>query len=181
MTDKQTVRVQQVEQTRIWFQDALDQLLQQMPYSQITVTALATRAGLSRRTFYRHYQTVDQVLSQLITFKVVQLFAAISDAQPRHFLELVYAYFEYWQRHVNFLRSLDDNQLFPQLLGALTAATPDSLLARMFPQSEPYIYAFAAGGIWNMLVSWLQAGAHDAPSEMAAKAHLVTKHLVAIM
>lgn len=51
----------------------------------------------------------------------------------------------------------------------------------MFPQTEPYIYAFAAGGVWNLLVTWLEAGATDAPAVMAQKARLVAKHLVAIM
>lgn len=181
MTDKRPVRVQQVNQSREWFQEALSQLLQQTPYQQITVSALATRAGLSRRTFYRHYETIDQVLTQLIATEVAQLFTTINDAKPRHFQELVYVYFDYWQAHVNFLRSLKDNQLLPQLLTALTAATTDSLLARLFPQSEPYIYAFAAGGIWNMMVAWLRAGAVDTPDVMAQKALLVAKHLVAIM
>ena len=70
MTDKPTVRVQQVDQSLEWFQQALAQLLQQLPYAQITVSALATRAGLSRRTFYRHYESIDQVLNQLITHEI---------------------------------------------------------------------------------------------------------------
>lgn len=71
------------------------QLLQQVPYQQITVSALATRAGLSRRTFYRHYASIDQLLDELIDVEVTQLFRTIQDAQPQHFQEVVYAYFDY--------------------------------------------------------------------------------------
>lgn len=181
MTDKQPIRIQQVNQSREWFQEALGQLLQQTPYQQITVSALATRAGLSRRTFYRHYEIIDQVLTQLITAEVTQLFTTIKTARPRHFQEVVYVYFDYWQSHLKFLRSLETNHLLPQLLTALTDATNDSLLAQMFPQTEPYIYAFAAGGIWNMMVAWLRDGARDTPDVMGEKAMLVAKHLVAIM
>jgi AcrR family transcriptional regulator len=181
VTDKATIRVQQVAQSREWFQQALALLLQKTPYHQITVSALATRAGLSRRTFYRHYETLDQVLNQLITSEVAQLFAYINAAKPQHFQELVAVYFDFWQSHLNFLKSLKANNLLPQLLTALTAATQDSLLARMFPRTEPYIYAFAAGGIWNLMVAWLQAGAVDTPAVMAQKAQLIAKHLVAIM
>ena len=94
---------------------------------------------------------------------------------------MVYAYFQYWQAHLDFLKSLAANDLLPQLLAVLTQATNESLLAKMFPQTEPYVYAFAAGGIWNLMVAWLQAGASDSPAVMAQKARLVAKHLVAIM
>jgi AcrR family transcriptional regulator len=181
VTDKPIVRVQQVDQTHEWFQEALAQLLQQMPYQQITVSALANRAGLSRRTFYRHYVSIDQLLEELLGAEVAQLFKAIQKAHPKHFQEVVYAYFAYWQARLSFLQSLAVNHLLPRLLTVLTQATNDSLLALMFPQTEPYIYAFAAGGIWNLMVAWLQAGAVDAPAVMAQKARLVAKHLVAIM
>ena len=181
MTDKPIIRVQQVDQTHEWFQEAMAQLLQQVPYQQITVSALATRAGLSRRTFYRHYASIDQLLDELIDVEVTQLFRTIQDAQPQHFQEVVYAYFDYWQARLGFLQSLAANHLLPRLLTELTQATNESLLARMFPQTEPYIYAFAAGGVWNLLVTWLEAGATDAPAVMAQKARLVAKHLVAIM
>lgn len=181
MTDKPTIRVQQVDQSLEWFQQALAQLLQQVPYTQITVSALATRAGLSRRTFYRHYESIDQVLNELIATEITQLFKNIQKAKPQHFQAVVYAYFDYWQAHLDFLKSLAANDLLPQLLTALTQATNESLLAKMFPQAEPYIYAFAAGGIWNLMVAWLQAGANDSPEVMAQKARLVAKHLVAIM
>ncbi|MCI1894259.1 MAG: TetR/AcrR family transcriptional regulator [Lactobacillus sp.] len=181
MTDKSTRRVQQVDQSLAWFQQALVQLLEQEPYPKITVSALATRAGLSRRTFYRHYESIDQVLNQLIAAEVAQLFKRIQKARPQHFQEVVEVYFDYWQAHLGFLRSLATNHLLPQLLTALTQATHDSLLAKMFPQTEPYIYAFAAGGVWNLMVAWLQNGATDTPEVMAQKARLVAKHLVAIM
>lgn len=181
VTDKSIVRVQQVDQTHEWFQEALAQLLQQTPYQQITVSALATRAGLARRTFYRHYVSVDQLLEEMLGAEVAQMFKAIQKAHPKHLQEVVYAYFDYWQARLSFLQSLAANHLLPRLLTVLTQATNDSLLARMFPQTEPYIYAFAAGGIWNLMVAWLQAGAVDAPAVMAQKARLVAKHLVAIM
>lgn len=41
---------------------ALLQLMEQQPYSEITVTDIAKRAGVSRMTYYRHYQSKDDVL-----------------------------------------------------------------------------------------------------------------------
>lgn len=180
MTDK-LVRQQQIDQSRHWFEEALRQLMLQTPYPQINITMLAQRAGLSRRTFYRHFNSIDAVLDRLIQSEVHGLFEAINATHPRHFQEVVAAYFTYWQQHLAFLQSLSQNQLLPRLLFFMTEATESSILAQLFSKSEPYVYAFAAGGVWNMLVVWLRDGATDSPATMASKAHLIAQHLQVVM
>ena len=48
------------------FQHALLQAMQQLPYPEITVTALCSQTGLSRKTFYRLFENKDDVLNALI-------------------------------------------------------------------------------------------------------------------
>ncbi|MBC5585175.1 TetR/AcrR family transcriptional regulator [Eggerthella sp. NSJ-70] len=45
---------------------ALVELLGEVPYRQVTVTMLAARSGYSRRTFYRHFDSVDAVMEGLM-------------------------------------------------------------------------------------------------------------------
>lgn len=45
---------------------ALLQLMEQQPYSEITVTDIARRAGVSRMTYYRNYSSKDDILIQHI-------------------------------------------------------------------------------------------------------------------
>lgn len=45
---------------------ALLQLMEQMPYSEITVTDIAKRAGVSRMTYYRNYSSKDDILLQCV-------------------------------------------------------------------------------------------------------------------
>ena len=41
---------------------ALMRLLQEKPLSSISITELAAEAGISRMTYYRNYQSIDDVL-----------------------------------------------------------------------------------------------------------------------
>lgn len=42
------------------------QLVEQMPYSEITVTEIAKRAGVSRMTYYRNYSSKEDILIKQI-------------------------------------------------------------------------------------------------------------------
>lgn len=46
-------------------QEALIQLLNEKPRSQITISELAQRAMINRKTFYRHYGSIDDVFEQI--------------------------------------------------------------------------------------------------------------------
>ncbi|OPA73263.1 TetR family transcriptional regulator [Paenibacillus selenitireducens] len=45
-----------------WIQTALFQLMEKKPYSHISITEIADRAGLARQTLYRNYQDKDDIL-----------------------------------------------------------------------------------------------------------------------
>ena len=56
--------------TKSCLQTALIQLLDKKELSDISVSELARRAGVSRTAFYSNYQTVDDVLTELIDQKL---------------------------------------------------------------------------------------------------------------
>ncbi|MBQ9022190.1 MAG: TetR/AcrR family transcriptional regulator [Eggerthellaceae bacterium] len=55
---------QRVVKTREGIRAAFERLLETMPYNDITVSAIAREARISRRTFYVHYGTVEELLRQ---------------------------------------------------------------------------------------------------------------------
>ena len=52
--------------TRQWLIDALFQLMKHQDYATITVEQIYTTAELSRKTFYRKFNSKDDVLNQAI-------------------------------------------------------------------------------------------------------------------
>ena len=50
------------KRSREWMTAALLELIREKPYEKISITDITDRAGLSRPTFYLHYQSKDDIL-----------------------------------------------------------------------------------------------------------------------
>lgn len=55
-----------VIRTRSAIRKAFTDLLAETAYNKITITALAKRADVDRKTFYTHYSSVDNLLEDVI-------------------------------------------------------------------------------------------------------------------
>ena len=69
--------------TKSCLQTALIQLLDKKELSDISVSELARRAGVSRTAFYSNYQTVDDVLTELIDQELKEVNNSIWEAINR--------------------------------------------------------------------------------------------------
>ena len=56
----------QVERTKSWIFDALMLLMDEKPYSKITVSDITERAGIARQTFYYNYDEKDDVVFEYL-------------------------------------------------------------------------------------------------------------------
>ena len=80
-----------VVKTREAISRAFLTLIETTPYPEITVTALAAEAHVSRKTFYLHYASVDELLSHLVkqvTHRIVSQMHVSDNSIPTN--ELVY-------------------------------------------------------------------------------------------
>jgi len=141
------------------------------PYRQINITEIANRADLSRRTFYRHFKTTNDVLAYHLQM-ISEPFVDILLSQSKNDMEtMVLIYFQYWEQHKSFLLLLKDNGLLYLLLEHFLPAVKEKLSA--YHQNDMnievilYVYYFMAGGLWNLLVKWIEDGAKLNPHEIA--------------
>ena len=69
-------------------------MLREMDYSQITIRGLTDRAMINRKTFYLHYDSLDDLLGRLQTDIYVQVLGLMSDIRlPRDLEKLVRIFF----------------------------------------------------------------------------------------
>lgn len=54
-----------VRKTHAAIRAAFTSMLLEMPYEKITVTELSNRADINKKTFYRHYETLDDLLEEI--------------------------------------------------------------------------------------------------------------------
>ncbi|WP_350454750.1 TetR/AcrR family transcriptional regulator [Slackia heliotrinireducens] len=59
---KQDLRVRRTEES---IRRAFAEMLLEMPYEKITVTELSKRAYINKKTFYRHYAVLDDLLQEI--------------------------------------------------------------------------------------------------------------------
>lgn len=74
--------------TKDMIKDALLELLQNISYEKITVTALCKQAEITRATFYLHYGNIDDVLNELLddALRITELDTSYtSDAEKMFF------------------------------------------------------------------------------------------------
>lgn len=168
-------RQRQIDRTKEDFLHALDRLLAAKRLSDITVSALCGEAHYARRTFYRHFASVRDVLTSRIDAETARLYADLRTA--RSFTDVVGRFFGFWQRRTRLLRILDDNDCLHLLLESWTGNLGESALARLDTDGTRYGPYFGLGGMYQMLVLWCARDFHDTPHELELAALRIVRHL----
>ncbi|WP_223067715.1 TetR/AcrR family transcriptional regulator [Paenibacillus caui] len=162
-------------QSKKWIAEALLRLLKNKSYHHITITEIADEAQLARRTFYRNFQSKNDILYFYIEDLYHEYVALLKKQNELTMFHVAKVYFTFWRRHQEFLILLMKNDLFFLLLQKYNDYLP--VIHQMFQendeakqQSEQFLtygLAFSAGGFWNVLLSWIENGAREEPEQLA--------------
>lgn len=158
---------------------ALLELLNEKPYKQINITELTEKADLSRRTFYRHFTTIDEVLDFTLEQIHEQFVIYSKEKKITDLKSTIYVYFSYWQKRKAFLLTLKENGLlfilqnkfsprYHQGKNSVTDVTEDVI---------EYAVWFTSGAIWSLLIKWLEDDTKYTPEEMADIVQKILQHL----
>ena len=146
---------------------ALLRLMEIYPYKEISVKQIIMETDLVRRTFYRNYESKDDVLDAIISDKIIEYAEAVASNQGTP-LDVIFSFCE---KNKSFLLLLHKNDLLYLLLLKLNIMIPmldqvtdrsNSIFARIAGDLEPdYLIAFNVGAIWNVIFKWLDRGMTD--------------------
>jgi AcrR family transcriptional regulator len=161
-------------QSKEWIMASLLKLLSEKPYSKITITEIASAAQLARRTFYRNFDSKEDILDMYIQ-KLCDEYTNLLKEEKRLKIQIVAkVYFAFWNKHLDFLILMEKNDLLYMVLQKYNQYLP--LIHKKFNDNKEeyqnnntleYVLAFSAGGFWNMLIKWVHEGAKKTPNEMA--------------
>ncbi|WP_010621852.1 TetR/AcrR family transcriptional regulator [Paucilactobacillus suebicus] len=93
MNGEKRIRIRQVNETRKTIVEALLQLLEKNKLSELTIEQVTRRAGYARRTFYRHFDSLDDVLTYEIDRNTKTMFETISAIEQLKFETMVEVFF----------------------------------------------------------------------------------------
>lgn len=155
---------------------ALFKLLKQYPYTEITVKQIVLEAEVVRKTFYRNFNSKDDVLdayiSNIMNDYVHTLQNLINCGMP-NILDVI---FDFCTDNKELLFILRENHLLHILLNKWNTFIPavhnqitseDSLFFRTYGElNTEYILAFNIGAVWNILVKWIENDMQDSINEI---------------
>ena len=159
----------QTERSRQWIVEALLQLMETMPFREISVTDLTKKAGVSRLTFYRNFESKEDVLRlhyRQVFRQYLEHLDQKSMTTPKDALALCYRDWkceehEIWLVLQNHLEQLIYEPFEEYLEVLLTKYRIGTGLSRNQKR-------FLVGGLYFSMLDWVEHPQHATPEERAA-------------
>lgn len=166
---------EQKEQSMLWLRDALLKLMTEKAFNSISITEICARADLSRRTFYRLYESKEDILEKYADSLCEAYFQLFKEEKDLSLTNVAVIFFSFWKNHKDFLLILQKQNLLYLLLFRFNKLLPDiytkyksHMLHLEDKLSIEYVAIYNAGGFWNLLIKWLEDGCVKTPEDMAA-------------
>lgn len=174
--------------TAVRMDKAFMELLEKKDFSFITVKEICEKAGVNRSTFYLHYETINDLLTESMQYIIDQLISAMPHG-PEEFIpniqtcpldELYLITPKYLNPYLNFIKEY--RRIFrtaiehSSVLGlydaylALNRHVFMPILNRFhIPQSEQkYIMPFYINGFMGIITEWLKEDCKDSIEHISA-------------
>lgn len=157
---------------------SLTRLLETTPIDRITATELCAAADVNRATFYYHYNSVRDVLTEIETqveteFRHFLSQATVnSDGAPEKSFYVMF--FEFVARNVGICRMLLGAQRQSEFLTRAMEAGRSkvvSVMSKLYPDCPAskinYYYIFVSNGFLGLLEYWLNSGMTESVNDIA--------------
>jgi AcrR family transcriptional regulator len=165
----------QKEQSKQMIETALFELMKKKNYLQITVSEIADRAGVSRRTFYRLYEGKEEIIHSYFDKLCREYCHESRELEEYHISQIAADYFSFWYRYREVLLLLYQNGLEEFLYCEINHASLEVIKKRIGSKESEiaaelqYFAAYSAGGFGNLLHRWIMDGMQEEPKEYALK------------
>ncbi|MBQ6799242.1 MAG: hypothetical protein IJP11_08400, partial [Oscillospiraceae bacterium] len=161
-------------------------MMQMVPFDQISITDLCSRLRIPRKAFYRYFTDKEGALYSLIdhTMMEYEQFATAHHKEPRTLNGDLEKFFLFWRTRKPLLDALSRSQISHLLVHRAICQTVDytgisSRFLAADPETvRPHIIRFALEGLLGMVLRWYGDGFAESPSDLAVlAARLLTKPL----
>lgn len=160
------------------FINALLELMEKKPFEEITVSELAMKAEYDRRTYYRYFNTMTDILRLYCTQILQEMNQMIMQSGKLTLHSGITSYYYFWKKYQFLLERLDQNGLLGYLeeehdhllyeaVGKVVQPEiPEEI--ENAPALSRYAYFFTTGGLWNILVWWCREGMKESPEALCS-------------
>ena len=141
--------------------EALFRLMEQKPFSAISVSELCRAASISRQTFYSLFDSKESVVTYTLTERCCYAPETAGEGTCYTLRQMCADYGDYLRSHADFLRTLVDNDIIYLLYDSLYASLLDCgcFLSDMSAEIRAYAADFMAGGFTSIARTYIRTGA----------------------
>ena len=157
--------------------DALLALLEEMPYGEISVSAICKRADVSRQTFYSLFQSKDNVITFSLRNDCCYSAGRPRDCGGYSFREICGGFGRYIIQHAGVLEILAHHDLMPLLRSVLREDFSLYLAhtGSYAPSLQPYVVDFLAAGITSIAETYVRTGKRADPETLESIIYLLMR------
>ncbi len=153
--------------SREWMCTALLQLMANRPFNRISITEITKKAGVSRITFYRHYQSKEDIFIK----KLDTIFEEFYTSTKPHWSSPDYTYqastvaFRFVAENENLVLKMVDAGISHLIIDKLKKAFMKMFVVNN--ENDHYYTHFLAGGIFATIIEWINRNHDRTPEDMA--------------
>lgn len=150
---------------------ALLRLMEDHPYEEITVKQIALESGLVRKTFYRNFDSKEDVLNVILDKLIDEYSNQLIMSNKNMPIDII---FKFCLEHKALLILFDKNNMMYRIHQKLNDAIlvkHEELMALGTVSNEyicefdsSYQLLFNIGGVWNVICRWTRGGMKDDPN-----------------
>ena len=142
------------------FEQALLNLMEQMPYKDITITALCKQVGVQRKSFYRYFDEVEDILYALVDDVLIEAFLYLEvEADMENF-------FLFWKNKKNLLDILELHNLSHHFLDRAYERCIAKTEYQVMTAKELSFIAYSAS-FMTIVMAWNYGGMRQSVEEIA--------------
>lgn len=154
-----------------WIESGLLELMKEKRFEEIAVTDLCRHLELSRRSFYRYFRDLEDVLESALNHVFQSM--AMPEGLPE--TEEIQKNYEFWKDHRAVLDALHRSGMLDKLYEYTYRFTSSMDIQNYLTGEDRDLWQeagqFVVSGSVSLIIFWYQSGFQKTPEEMARIAH----------
>ena len=161
-----------VYRSKVRIAEALFEKLAVYELDEISVSEVVAKAGVSRNTYYRHFSTKRSVLTFYIEELLREYLQGVEERGISDVEGILNYYFSFWGDRKEYVVLLRRRQLLDLALDVQRKKFLEALPRSDLPWhgvagvDETLVDLLSVGGMWNILLHWLDRGMDPKASEV---------------
>lgn len=150
------------DNAKLYIVEALCALMKKQNLREISITAITKKAGVSRMSFYRNFETKEDIISYYIDYMMQAYLTQSPTYEPgthsfKTYEHIIFS-LHFFKEYRDFILCLDKENLTGVFLSRINEHISQNIKAPEGDSTYPYRFYAYAGALYNVYIEWIK---HD--------------------